>query len=675
MLFQNPFLRLLLLLSCLGNGLMAFAQETKDIYDMSLEELVNLDVVSASRFKQKSSEAPSAVDVVTADDIRSFGWRTLADALNAMRGLHLRNDRAYQHLGSRGFLHDADFNARILLMIDGRRMNDAMFDSAFLGEEFMLDMNLIDRIEYIPGSGSAVYGANAFIGVINVITKQGKDFKGARVSGEVGSLDTYRGRATFGKQWENGTDLLVNASQFYSHGEERLNFPEFLGTNGGIAQNMDLERSKRLFGQVSYQDFTLRAGYIERFKRNPTAPFGSLFNDKSAFTNDRQLYVDLDYNTTLSNNLGLQLRGFYHRYDHNSSLPFLEGEDGEAKQRVIGLDEASGRWAGGEAKLTGMLFDQHKWTAGVEVQYDLRQQLYAHDITPFKLYNRSNNGGWRAGLYVQDEYRITDNLLLNAGLRLDQHHLIKDLQLNPRIGLIWDVTPALTTKLLYGSAFRAPNIYERDRTNPDIGFLANPNNAEEHVKSYEGVVEWRPGDGYRLMGDVFYNNFTRLLEQQKQDDSGKFTNNGKFHSYGFELEGEKRWSNGRLVKLSWTHSEVKDDDQGGIVSADAPKNLVKFHYAEPLFNNSLSLGFEEIFVDQRRTLGSNTAPAYNLFNINLATVKPFYGFQATLGIYNVLDQHYKMLGGSEHNLDESENKLDTLTMDGRTVRFRLEYGF
>jgi outer membrane receptor for ferrienterochelin and colicins len=73
-------------------------------------------------------------------------------------------------------------------------------------------------------------------------------------------------------------------------------------------------------------------------------------------------------------------------------------------------------------------------------------------------------------------------------------------------------------------------------------------------------------------------------------------------------------------------------------------------------------------VDHRRTLANNIAPAYHLFNINLAFTKPIYGFQPTLGIYNVLDQHYKVLGGSEHT-------QDTLAMDGRTVRFRLEYGF
>ncbi|MEQ1916445.1 MAG: TonB-dependent receptor plug domain-containing protein, partial [Gallionella sp.] len=177
--------------------------------------------------------------------IRSYGWRTLADALNSIRGLYIRNDRNYTYVGNRGFSRTGDYNARLLIMIDGRRMNETIFDSGFIGEEFMLDMNLIERIEYIPGTGSSVYGANALLGVVNVITKRGKDIDGVRLGGEVGSLDTYRGRITFGKQWDNGAELLLNGSRFDSHGNSQLFFPEFSKTNGGIAQDMDQERSSR----------------------------------------------------------------------------------------------------------------------------------------------------------------------------------------------------------------------------------------------------------------------------------------------------------------------------------------------------------------------------------------------------------------------------------------------
>lgn len=643
-----------------------YAEPTaSEIYDLSLDKLVNLEVTSASRFKQKVSEAPSAVEVLSAEDFRNYGWRTLADALNSIRGLNVRNDRNYSYLGSRGFSRTGDYTSRLLIMIDGRRMNDAVLDSGFIGEEFLLDTNLIDHIEYIPGSGSAVYGANALLGVINVITKQGKDFDGLRLSGEAGSQDTFRGRATFGKQWSNGADLLINGSQFYSHGADYLFFPEFKDINSGIAQNMDLERSSRVFGKFSYGDFTLRSGYVDRYKRVPTASFGAIFNDKGFFTVDRNYYVDLDYNTQISTNLGLEARAFHHWYDYHAVVPYDANQGAPPLKRVENFEAFDSRWWGGELKLTGTQFANHKWLVGVDVQYDQRQYVTNFDINPYHLYNATNSHGWRAGLYAQDEWRISDNLLLNVGLRLDHHHLIKNLQLNPRIGLIWDVTPTITTKLLYGSAFRAPNVYERDVEFPGVND-SNPNNREELVYSYEAVAEWRPGDGVKLLGTAFYNDLEHVLVQ---DSSLKFVNTGKYHAYGFELGGEKRWDNGRHLKLTWTRTFVQDEIlDGGSWAPDSPKNMVKLHYTEPLFNDTLRLGFEELFVDERRTLANNIAPGYHLFNINLAVSKPIYGFQAGLTVYNVLDQHFKVLGGGEHT-------PDTLSMDGRTVRFRLEYGF
>ncbi|WP_394754470.1 TonB-dependent receptor plug domain-containing protein [Crenothrix sp.] len=659
-------------LSCVQTAL---AQEVNELLKLSLDQLVNVEITSASRFKQKSSEAPSAVDVVTAQEIRSYGWRTLADALSAMRGLTVRNDRSYSYLGNRGFSRTGDYNSRVLIMIDGRRMNEAIYDGAAIGEDFLLDMNLIDRIEYIPGSGSSVYGANALLGVINVISKQGKDFNGVRVSGEAGSLDTYRGRATFGKRWKNGADLLVNGSQFFSHGEEQLFFSEFAKINGGIAQDMDIERSSRLFGKLSYQDLTLRAGYVNRYKRIPTASFGAIFNDNRLYNVDRQYYVDLDYITQINTQLGLEARAFHHWYDYHSITPYDGNVGVPPLNPIANYDAVDSRWWGGELKLTGIQFKHHKWIAGLEFQYDQRQHLINYDINPYQLYNSSSNNGWRAGLYAQDEWRITESLLINAGLRLDHHHMIKNLQLHPRIGLIWDATPTLTAKLLYGSAFRAPNVYERDMDIPAFGFVKNPNNKQELIYSYEAIAEWRTGKGVKLLGTLFYNDLQKVLVQDTDNKSatfGQFINSGAYHNYGFELGGEKRWENGRQLKLTWTHNYTRDVDGdetfGGGWAPDSPKNLVKLHYAEPFFNDTVRLGFEELFVGQRRTLANNIAPSYHLLNINLSFTKPLYGFQPTLGIYNVLDQHYKVLGGDVHT-------QDTLAMDGRTVRFRLEYGF
>lgn len=644
-----------------------YAQTANDVLDLPLDQLVNVEVVSASRFKQKASEAPSAVEVLTADQIRNYGWRTLADALNSIRGLYIRNDRNYTYVGNRGFSRPGDYNARLLIMIDGRRMNESIFDSGFIGEEFMLDMNLIERIEYIPGSGSSVYGANALLGVVNIITKSGRDFDGVRIAGEAGSLNTFRGRATYGKKWNNGAELLLNGSHFNSHGNDKLFFPEFSDFNGGIAQDIDQERNTRGFGKFSFGDFTVRTGYISRFKRIPTASFGAIFNDRGNYSVDAQGYVDVDYLTQINPDLGLEVRGYHHWYDYHALSPFLVNpvtlDDIPPLVHLESVEGADARWWGGELKLTGTQFKNNKWIAGLEVQYDQRQHFFSYFVNHRQPndFNTQNNG-LRIGLYAQDEFRITDHLLLNAGLRLDHHHLIDGLQINPRIGLIWDVTPSFTTKLLYGSAFRAPNILEHDLNAVAIA-------TEEHIKSYEAVAEWYPGGGVKMLGTVFFNELTRLL-QTELEPPYDFVNTGKFKSLGFELGAEKRWENGRQLKFSYTFNNTRDESLIGLTgwATDSPQHLVKAHYTEPLFNNQLNLGFEEIFVDARRTFNDNVAPSYHLFNVNLSLPKPVQGFQASLGIYNVFDQNFKIIPGPNFT-------QDVLPSDGRTVRFRMEYGF
>ena len=87
-----------------------------------------MEVYSASRFNQKSTQAPSNVTVLTSADVRAYGWRTLADALRSIRGLYTSNDRSYSYLGARGFLRPGDLNTRFLLQIDGTRINDPVFD-------------------------------------------------------------------------------------------------------------------------------------------------------------------------------------------------------------------------------------------------------------------------------------------------------------------------------------------------------------------------------------------------------------------------------------------------------------------------------------------------------------------------------------------------------------------
>lgn len=101
--------------------------------ELSLEQLLTLEaqsVFGASKFLQRLSEAPSAVSIVTAEDIQRYGWRTLADVLRSVRGFYATDDRSDGYVGVRGFLRPGDYNTRILLTLDGRRLNDSFYDGA-----------------------------------------------------------------------------------------------------------------------------------------------------------------------------------------------------------------------------------------------------------------------------------------------------------------------------------------------------------------------------------------------------------------------------------------------------------------------------------------------------------------------------------------------------------------
>ena len=230
----------------------ADAQETAplDLTRLPFEQLLDMEVVTASTIARQVSSAPSAVSIVTADDIRSYGYRTLGQVLESMRGLWVTNDRAYSYLGGRGYGRPGDFTGRIMLTIDGTQVNDNVYDSAFFDTAALLDTALIDRVEYVSGSGSAVYGNNAFLGIVNVVTKRGREFDGLQVAGEAASYQSRAARMTYGKRFDNGAEVLVSGSGSGSAGQT-LYFPGAVGSGSdGVAHHLDDQQNRRLFGKL-----------------------------------------------------------------------------------------------------------------------------------------------------------------------------------------------------------------------------------------------------------------------------------------------------------------------------------------------------------------------------------------------------------------------------------------
>src|ERR1700675_4130133 len=232
---SRPFLLIFLLVLA---PRIAAAQQP--LQELSLEELMRIDagrVVGASERIQPVTEAPASVSFITAEEIARYGYRTLADILRGVRGMYVTDDRNFSLLGTRGFGKPGDYNSRILLLVNGHRVNDNVYGQAEIGAEFGIDPALFERVEIIRGPASSLYGDSAFFAVVNVITRTGASLGGATMALEGGNLDTARAHATGGHRYANGLDVAFSGTYERSGGVERLYFPAFdtPGTSNGVA--------------------------------------------------------------------------------------------------------------------------------------------------------------------------------------------------------------------------------------------------------------------------------------------------------------------------------------------------------------------------------------------------------------------------------------------------------
>ena len=200
-----------------------------DLFDISLDELTELTVGTvqgASKHEQKTTEAPASVTVLDSEEIQRYGYRTLSALLQSVRGFHVSSDRNYSFLGTRG-VNQQDYNSHVLILVNGHRINHNLSDGGLIDTAFPIDVDLIERVEVVRGPGSVLYGNNAFFGVINVVTKRGRDFGSGEVSGAVASFETYSGRVSYGTRAKNGVEFLLSGTYLDSAGEKEIYFPAY----------------------------------------------------------------------------------------------------------------------------------------------------------------------------------------------------------------------------------------------------------------------------------------------------------------------------------------------------------------------------------------------------------------------------------------------------------------
>lgn len=643
------------------------AEVAIDSTQLSLEELMEIriaKVFTASRHEQRVIDAPASVTVITADEIRKYGYRTLADILRSIPGLYVSNDRNYSYLGVRGFGRPGDYNSRVLLQIDGHRLNDNIYDSAAIGTEFPLDIDLIDHVEFARGPGSSLYGSNAFFGIINIFTRRGHEIS-RELSASAEGNETWKGRGSYGAKYNSGFETLLSGSLLYSKGERNIFYPEFAqDPNGPYYRNNDYDTAKSFYSRFSSGDVTLSGLYQTREKGIPTGAFGTVFNSKPNYTSDDRGYADLAYKRTLGDAGSVAARLYYDAYVYKGEYTYdkLGG-----LPHVVNQDRANGRWWGADAETTLTPWQGHRVSVGGEFRANLTMSQANFDETPYNSFLDDNRRSTNWGLFVQDEYRISPSLLLSAGVRYDNFEHFDSV--NPRASLICQPTATTTFKLIYGEAFRAPNIFERYYNDGGNTASANPDLKPEEIRTYEAVWEQYFGAAYNTAVSGYYSRIDNLISQTTDPASGLivFRNVEKINAVGVEMSLQGKWESGLQGRFSYTLQEAALVESG-VRLYNSPRNLAKANVSIPLYNKVLFLSPELQYTSPRLTLAGNRIRDVLLANLTLLSHDLIKGVDASASVYNLFDTSYGDPGAGEH-------LQDIIRQGGMNFRFKLTYRF
>jgi outer membrane receptor for ferrienterochelin and colicins len=654
----------ILLLVILGISRSASAQSS--LPDLSLEDLMKLDtgqVFGASERLQPVTEAPASVTFITADEIEKFGYRTLADILRAVRGMYVTNDRNFSFVGIRGFGKPGDYNSRILLLVNGHRVNDNIYGQAEIGAEFGLDPAMFERVEIIRGPASSLYGDSAFFAVVNVITRSGASLNGGSIALETGTLGTRLVRASAGRRLDNGVDVVVSGTYERSAGVGGLYFPAFdtPATNNGVAEGLDGEGVRQVYGRLTFKDLDVTGAYGTRQRDVPTASFDTLFNQQiwREETTDRHTLFDVKYGRTLGATR-LTFRTSYDRFSYSGIFPLEVATDGTATSvaRVSGLGT---RWSAGTG-LTRTLPGRQTLRAGVEFINNMKQNQTSEFIDSEEPFLATDRSSTQQAVYVQDEIKLGRSVIVNAGLRYDRYE--EFVRVTPRAALIFLPSSTQSFKYLYGSAFRAPN--ENELNTVYYGERVTSLRPES-IDTHELVWERYANDRLRTSVSTYWYKADRLITPIFDEAAFigvSFVNQGQVRAKGLELEAQMRLKGETQALVSYAVQNAVDQ-QTGAGLANSPRHVAKARFSISGPTRGSSISVEGRYLSSRTTIAGPPVSATG--TVDLHVIQPLgRAWQLFGGVRNLF--------GAEHADPVSEShRQDAVAQNGRTARIGLRW--
>ncbi len=604
------------------------------------------------------SKAPGIVTVITASQIKQMGFRTLVDVLRIVPGFDIATDRTGEkEVGVRG-VQDLS-SSKIKLLIDGHTMNWP-FGSTFSNHYSDLVVENAKKIEIIRGPGSALYGRNAFLAVINVITKDTDDIDGVQLTASGGSFDTQNYNMLFGKEFG---DLKISGflDYFDTEGhsktvEQDILFPSSFSKSPGRSQNEKEKTDLNL--KLSYKNLEFKMKYMKKRKEQYIGLTDALNDDSEA--NNTHIFSELVYKLSLTDKLDIIPKVYYDQFNFSplfevrpkgfTAGPFIYPDGmklkARAKMRIIGF----------ENQVNYKVFDRNMLTLGGQYewihQHDLNYDLNYHPITseplssltdftdtfPF-MRKRLTRQVW--AIYLQDEWNITKDIDLTIGVRHD-HYTRFEGTTNPRVGLTWRFMEDAHLKLLFATAFRAPGYVEMFTKN-NVSRFGNSNLDPEKINTFEINMGYNFTKSIRTNITYFYNRIRDniVLGPKTPGEPQQFMNSGGSRIHGVEAEIWADFGGDNYAYANYTYQDGEDTRN---------RNRLPFT-PEHKANFGLNVGITKYinanlhaFISSRRAREKgdtrDSLPSYSLVDLTLIGKNFMDNFEIRGSVQNLFDKDY-----------------------------------
>lgn len=662
---------------------MAATDPVEKYFSMTPAELAEIRVSIATGTPKPIYESAAVTSVITAEQIQAMGATELHEILETVPGVHanlqeVTNEYRYSIRG----ISNAT-NSETLMLIDGTRVITPLRGSFAIGLE--LPVNAIQQIEVIRGPGSALYGADAFAGVINIVTKKAKDINGKTVGVRAGNWNTQSAWGQYGAQWA-GWDIAASLQYQHSDGDpgrvlradNQTVFDKLFDTNASHAPGPMQNRYKMFNGHLNLQrkhwdlgfwaigssDTGVRAGAASSLDPKGSAGGDQYFGDIRFSTEDwfddwelraHASYLEADVNAkvhTFPENarLPIDATGNINLINSVGLVDFPNGtiDDIGLVQRIpmVELNSIYRGWTQHLIKASaGFRYEaisiNHQTNYGAGVINGLNLPTVVNgaltDVTntPFAFLPDKHRTIWSFAL--QDEWQIADDWQLTAGVRYDDYSDFGS-TVNPRAALVWNINNKLSTKLMYGEAFRAPSFTEQATQNNPI-LLGNPNLNPETINTGEWAIDYRPFSSFRTAANLFYYQIHNLIAAVPESNgiTSVYRNDGNQQGYGAELEWDWQLNSQLNLKGNYAWQHARSNETNKRVTG-VPEHHVYF-----------AAGWQFIpnwhLQSQLNWIGGRTSPErdnrplkdYQTFDLTLVGKKLFGHINVAASLRNIFD--------------------------------------